>query len=443
MSKSVFFCSNCGNEFPKWVGQCTYCKEWNTIKEQKINENYQNLSKELSPVQTVKKEFKSLERFKTFSEELNLVLGGGIVKDSIILLTGDPGIGKSSLALITALNLAKQKKVLYISGEESIDQLSEKIHRFKQIDSKLLLLNEYLLENIFKAILQEKPELVIIDSIQTIISDNLNFKAGSVSQIKIIAEKCMQFFKNEGIALILIGHVTKDGTLSGPQTLAHFVDTVLYLEGEATENLRLLRSQKNRFGSTDCLGVFKMTETGLNDLSNPSLEFLNKEKKENQESSVLTSIIDGKRSFFLEVQALSVYTKFGYPKKIVNGYDLNRLYIMLAVIQKYTNLKTDNRDFFINIAGGLKSKDTSLDLAVVVSILSSIKKKSVSSDYLFLGEVGLNGEIRIVKNLEKRILEAKKLGFKKIVCPVFKEKNNNKDLIQIKNIKEISNLFFS
>ncbi|PCI25752.1 DNA repair protein RadA [Candidatus Peregrinibacteria bacterium] len=428
MSKSVFFCSDCGNEFPKWVGQCSGCQAWNTIKEMKNvgapkaknTEGPQSLSLLTTPEKD--------ERMTSGISEFDRVLGGGFLKDALILLTGDPGIGKSTLALQAALSYSQKQKVLYISGEESVSQISSRAFRISKKQSEngqLQVCPESNLENILTLAHKELPSLLIIDSIQTISSDNLPGVSGSVGQIRYCAEQIMHVIKKLQITCMLIGHVTKDGELSGPQTLAHLVDTVLYLEGDKYNQFRILRGQKNRFGTTDEIGVFEMKESGLQEITNPSECFL-EGKQKNAAGSVILSTMEGSRPFLVELQALCAHSPFGYPKRTSSGMDINRVHIMLAVLQKHGGEKMESLDVFINIIGGLKIKEHAADLGLLVAIASSKRKWPIPDKLIILGEVGLSGEIRSIPFLEKRLKEAEKLGFTHAIIPQTKEKLSSK-----------------
>lgn len=436
-NKEVFLCNSCGNDFPKWSGQCPVCKEWNTIKEFKTSKEKQFVSGEKQELISISSVNTEKKRISTAFLEFDRVLGGGLLSDSLTLLTGDPGVGKSTLSLQAAIEISSTNHVLYVSGEESEAQIASRAQRIsdKKLD-KFNLLSESNLENVIKTI-AHKPELnlVVIDSIQTMYSSAISALAGSPTQVKYCAESLMHFFKQKNLACLLIGHVTKDGNFSGPQTLAHLVDTVLYLEGERYNDLRILRSTKNRFGSTSEIGVFSMNESGLVEIKNPSSVFLDG-RLENAEGSVIFPSLEGTRPLLVEVQALSTWTNFGHPKRTASGVDINRLHIMLAVLQKHAGVKMDNMDVFVNVVGGLRVNDPALDLALVMAIYSSKTKKSLGSDIVCMGELGLSGEIRSVQNIEKRLKEAEKLGFKVAVLPKLKQKISTK--LELKEVNSLT-----
>ncbi len=434
-------CNNCGNDFPKWSGQCPLCKEWNTFKEIKIpNTPMKNKKGEISESKTLKDIESINERIITKINEFDRVLGGGIVKDSFILLTGDPGVGKSTLALQVASLVSQEKNVMYFSGEESPSQIADRAKRILLGEGKktnlenLKISSENSLENILTTLEKEKVELVVIDSIQTISSNSIPSISGSSSQVRFCTESLMYYLKKRGLACILIGHVTKGGDFAGPQTLAHLVDCVLYLEGDKYHQFRMLRGQKNRFGSTSEIGIFEMIENGLKEVKNPSEAFL-EGRMENAEGSVIIPTIEGTRPFLIELQALTSWSNFGYPKRTASGIDLNRLNLMIAVLQKHGNQKLDSLDVFVNIVGGFKISEPAADLGLILAIASSKLKKNIPNDTIVLGEVGLSGEIRTVSHLEKRLKEAEKLGFKQAIIPNIKE--NIKTKIELKKVKTI------
>ncbi len=439
MSKIVYICQNCSYKQSKWTGQCMNCKEWNTFVEE-IEEKRPKLKVyehiDIKPI-NFQGAVLNEERYKTSINEFDRVLGGGIVKDSFILLTGDPGIGKSTLSLQIAKELVdKTQSVLYISGEESISQIvSRGIRLGMDTNSKFLLINELVLEKIIAIIKQQKPNVVIIDSIQVIYSNDIQSISGSITQIRFAAENLMKIAKENNIAIIIIGHVTKDGNMAGPMVLSHLVDTVLYLEGEKYQQYRILRGLKNRFGTTSEIGIFEMCDKGLKEVINPSASFL-KGRLLDGIGSCITSTIEGTRPFLVEIQALTTYTKFGYPKRTSSGIDINRVNLMIAVLNKYCNLKLDSQDIFINIIGGIKVREPAQDLALCLSIASSKIKKSIPGDTIVIGEVGLSGEVRGVSQINNRIRNGLKLGFKRVIMPDIKANIKDMEYIKVKTVNE-------
>lgn len=457
-SKTIFLCQNCGNDFPKWAGQCPACGEWNTLKEMSVSDDEVKRKKSGSEsiLQSLTDVKLSDDRILSNIGEFDRVLGGGIVPDAFVMLTGDPGVGKSTLALQVALAIAEHKNVMYFSGEESVTQIAGRAQRLLQtelrtqsselretkniskqeslvIPKSFALTSETSLENIFTTIEKRDVDFIVIDSIQTLTSDEIPGVAGSASQVKYCAEALMQFLKKKGIACLLIGHVTKSGEFSGPQTLAHLVDVVLYLEGDRYHQFRMLRGQKNRFGTTSEIGVFEMEGNGLKEVSNPSKAFL-EGRLENAEGSVIIPIVEGTRPFLVELQALTSWTSFGYPKRTASGIDMNRLHLMLAVLQKHGNQKMESLDVFINVVGGCKIDEPAADLGLLMAIASSKLKKTLPNDLIIIGEVGLSGEIRSVSHLEKRLKEAEKMGFTQAIIPSSQKIESKIKLIPVKTI---------
>lgn len=417
--KSLFLCKSCGFESPKWTGKCPSCETWNSFEESEIEKPLKRVHKSVkpkSPSPLISTEAKE-DRWVLKMNEINRVLGGGLLNGSLTLLTGEPGIGKSTLTLQMCSQIAALgKKVLYISGEESQSQIALRAKRLKLSSESISFLSETNLETILATIKDAKPDFIVVDSIQVIYSVDLNGIAGSIGQIRYATEQFMEFAKKTSTSILLIGHVTKDGTLAGPRVMEHLVDTVLYLEGDRYHEFRILRSQKNRFGSTNEIGIFEMKENGLCEVSNPSEQFL-KERKENAIGSAITITIEGTRPLLVEVQALCNITPFGYPKRTATGYDLNRMQLLISVLQKYARTNLSNQDIFVNVVGGMKIKDPSCDLGVLMAIASSFLQKTIPSDTCYIGEIGLSGEIRSVSQIDKRVKEAEKLGFKKIITP--------------------------
>jgi len=408
----IFVCSSCGEEYLRWQGKCDVCNEWNTLKEFKVkSERSKTKSANVNIpapeiVELNKIKITNFRRHTTKISEFDRVLGSGIVPGSIILLGGDPGIGKSTLLLQVANNL---DDVLYVSGEESPQQIKIRFDRLGLVSSSLKIFTETNVDSIITNVLNSRPNLVIIDSIQTMYSEDFPSTPGSIVQVRECAMKLQSLAKTTGISIILVGHVTKEGEVAGPRILEHLVDVVLYLEGNS-QNTRILRGQKNRFGATDEIGIFEMTETGLAGIANPSKLFLS-ERLKNVPGSCITATVEGTRALLVEVQALTTTTNFGFPQRRSEGYNLNRLQLIIAVIQKRTGLNPSNQDVFVNIAGGIKIRETAVDLAVALAIVSSIKNQAIPANLCVFGELGLSGEIRNVTFQAKRQAEAERLGF--------------------------------
>ncbi|HYV33886.1 MAG TPA: DNA repair protein RadA [Candidatus Limnocylindria bacterium] len=431
-SSTIFVCSNCQFKSPRWQGKCPNCGQWNSFEEQRqttLNSKYQIL-KSGQPVNLSSIDVGQRQKIKTGIGEFDEVVGGGIVPGSLILLGGDPGIGKSTLAL--QLSMQIQSDVLYVSGEESASQIKLRANRINK-NHELNVLAETDLESVLGSIENQKPELVIIDSIQTMYSESASGVAGGVAQVTNAVQQIMRLAKQNHISFILIGHVTKEGYLAGPKTLEHMVDTVLYLEGERFAAFRILRCVKNRFGTTNEVGVFEMAGVGLVEVKNPSQLFLGEESIK-ASGNIITSIVEGSRALLLEIQALTSVTNFGYPKRTTAGFDSNRLQLLTAILSKRANLNLSNQDIYINVVGGIKIEEPGADLSVALAIVSSLKD-IVIQDTVVVGELGLSGEVRFVPNLEKRIKEAEKLGFKKIICP--KNKLESKFKIQVAQVKTL------
>lgn len=442
-TRTAYLCQECGHQTSKWLGKCPQCEKWNSFLEEIITKGPSRSSKGLNatplkPAPLSQTQHQESNRYPVGLSEIDRVLGGGILPGSLILLSGEPGIGKSTLTLQICAQLTHQtKQILYISGEESIQQISGRAARLNLASENLQLLNETHLETILATIQQEKPSLVIVDSIQVVYSNNLPSQAGSISQVRSATEALMEFAKTNQIPIILIGHVTKEGNLAGPRVLEHLVDTVLFIEGDRYQNFRLLRCLKNRFGSTNEVGVLEMTEKGLIEVKNPSATFLSG-RQENAIGSTVTCTIEGTRPFLIEVQALTNLSPFGYPKRTTTGYDLNRLQLLVAVLQKHVGLNLSNQDVFVNVVGGFKLQETAADLSLALSIVSSYRKIVMPTELCILGEVGLSGEIRPVTQLHKRLQEASKLGFKQIILPATKDlpKIPGATLHPVRTIKE-------
>ena len=417
--KTTFFCQNCGAQYAKWQGQCNSCKEWNTIaeeiiqKEEKTNWKPSNTeSKRVSKPLRIKEIDSSQEvRMNTTDGELNRVLGGGIVPGSLILLGGEPGIGKSTLLLQISLKLPY--KTLYVSGEESQKQIKMRAERINPNSDNCYILTETKTQNIFRHIVEIEPDIVIIDSIQTLHTDYIESTAGSISQIRETTAELIKFAKETNIPVILIGHITKDGNIAGPKILEHMVDTVLQFEGDRNHVYRILRSLKNRFGSTAELGIYEMQGSGLREVSNPS-EILISHREEELSGTAIASTLEGMRPLMIEIQALVSTAVYGTPQRSTTGYNAKRLNMILAVLEKRAGFRLGTKDVFLNVTGGISVDDPAIDLAVVAAILSSNEDIAVGKDVCFAGEVGLSGEIRPINRVEQRIQEAEKLGFSTI-----------------------------
>ena len=416
--KTAYFCENCGTQYPKWQGQCSACKEWNTIVEEVVQKEEVKLWSKKgadSKVKALKVADISLtneSRIKTGNTELDRVLGGGIVPGAVILLGGEPGIGKSTLMLQLALVL-KNFKTLYVSGEESAKQIKMRAERLGEGSSDCLILTETSTQNIFTHIDAVKPNLLVVDSIQTLHSQAIDASPGSVSQIRETASELLRFAKETAIPVILIGHITKDGGIAGPKILEHMVDVVLQFEGDRNHIYRILRAQKNRFGSTSELGIYEMVSQGLREVHNPS-EILISQKDEALSGTAIAATVEGMRPMLIEIQALVSSAVYGTPQRSATGFDLRRLSMLLAVLEKRCGFRLGAKDVFLNITGGIKVDDPSIDLCVVAAILSSNEDVAISDKICFAGEVGLSGEIRPATRIEQRILEAEKLGFEQI-----------------------------
>lgn len=439
--KSVFFCQNCGHEEKKWLGQCPMCKEWNTFVEETISEGV-SFSKTVSRAEVVtlsSVKTDSEERTKTGIEELDRVLGGGIVQGSLILVGGDPGIGKSTLLLQVCQKLSRKKhQVLYISGEESLKQIKLRAMRMGEFTDELSLLCETNLNTVRGVIERRKPEIVIIDSIQTMYSEDVTSAPGSVSQVRESTNVLMQLAKGLNISIFIVGHVTKEGTVAGPRVLEHMVDTVLYFEGDRHASYRILRGVKNRFGSTNEIGVFEMRQSGLQEVKNPS-EFMLNGKPEGASGSVVACSMEGTRPILLEIQALVCQSGFGMPRRTAAGTDYNRVNLLMAVLEKRMGLPLFNYDAYVNIAGGIKMNEPAIDLGIILAIVSSYKNKPIGDKVIAFGEVGLSGEVRAVSMPEQRVSEAKKLGFQTCIVPaVSVETVKNIEGIEIVGVKNIS-----
>ncbi|MBQ9119370.1 MAG: DNA repair protein RadA [Lachnospiraceae bacterium] len=453
-AKTVFFCKECGQESTKWMGQCPGCKEWNTFVEEPVK-------KTAAPVYTAgvlsgkRTEPQRLDEVSSATEarlssgltELDRVLGGGIVNGSLVLVGGDPGIGKSTLLLQMCSRLAEREQILYISGEESLHQIKMRADRLEKASGNLLLLSETSLDAIEKVIEEKKPQLVVIDSIQTMFREDIAASPGSVSQVRETTSSLMRLAKGLGVTIFIVGHVTKEGVVAGPRVLEHMVDTVLYFEGDSNASYRILRAVKNRFGSTNEIGVFEMRGTGLEEIHNPS-EYMLQGRPEGEAGSVVTAMLEGSRILLVEVQALVCQTNFNMPRRTAAGTDYNRVNLLMAVLEKRLGIQLSFCDAYLNVAGGMRINEPALDLAIVMALLSSYKNRPVASGTIVFGEVGLTGEVRGVSQAEQRVAEAKKLGYENCILPAanlehmkkLQSKQEGIKLIGVRNVKELFSL---
>lgn len=444
-AKTIFVCNNCGYETAKWLGKCPACNEWNSLVEEKIQKTSDGIfakdekKKVSKPMALNTVEGKETSRTSTGFEELDRVLGGGIVRGSLILVGGEPGIGKSTLILQLCDKVKGEGKVLYVSGEESAEQIKIRADRLNIHNEDIMFLGETDIDIIQSNILEMNPKLVIIDSIQTMYSDEITSAAGTVSQVREITGRIMKLCKSNNITTIIIGHVTKEGNIAGPRVLEHMVDTVLYLEGERYFSYRILRSVKNRFGSTNEVGMFEMQNEGMMEILNPSTVLIS-ERDDNPAGSVIVATMEGTRPLLVELQALTSTSVFGLPRRTANGVDYNRLTLLMAVLEKKAGMNLGNQDVYLNVVSGIKISEPAVDLGMILSVASSFKNLSIPNDTVVVGEVGLTGEVRSVNLIDKRLKEIEKLGFKTCIIPesnkkVLKEKYKL-DIIGVKNINE-------
>lgn len=444
-SKTIFVCNECGYESAKWLGKCPACNAWNSFYEEKLVKEKDGSfisdkkTKSSKPTTLNSIEGKETTRTSTGVGELDRVLGGGLVKGSLVLLGGEPGIGKSTLILQICDKMQGEGKVLYVSGEESAEQIKIRADRLNIKNDNILFLGETDIDLIADAIKETNPKLVIIDSIQTMYSDEITSAAGTVSQVREITARIMKICKQEAITTIIIGHVTKEGNIAGPRVLEHMVDTVLYLEGERYFSYRILRGVKNRFGSTNEVGMFEMQEKGMMEIKNPS-SILISEREDNPPGSIIVASQEGTRPLLIELQALTTPTVFGLPRRTANGIDYNRLTVLMAVLEKRANMNLGSQDVYLNVVSGIKLQEPAIDLGIILAVASSFKGISIPKDLVAIGEVGLTGEIRAVNMIEKRLKEAEKLGFKKCIIPENNKKllkdNYKLDIIGVRNIQE-------
>lgn len=449
---SAFFCQNCGYESSKWMGQCPACHEWNSFVEEPVIKSPHATGQgvrrvDRPPVSIDEIKGDKEERFTTDIEEFDRVLGGGIVPGSLTLVGGDPGIGKSTLLLQVCKQLSETgREVLYISGEESLSQIKMRADRIGTFQKQFRLLTEINLDIIAQTVKKEKPDVVVIDSIQTMFNEQVNAAPGSVSQVRESTAVLLQLAKGENIAILIVGHVTKEGTVAGPRVLEHMVDTVLYFEGDKQDIYRILRGVKNRFGSTNEIGVFEMEEGGLKEIKNPS-EYMISGKPQGASGSVVTCCMEGTRPMLMEVQALVCDTNFQIPRRQATGCDFNRMNLLIAVIEKRIRIPLGHEDAYINFAGGMKITEPATDLAVVMALVSSYKNTPVDDKMIVFGEVGLSGEVRGVSMVKQRVLEAKKMGYTSCMVPYtnYKQLADIKDMKihPVKNIKEAVSLMVS
>ncbi len=445
-TKTTFFCQNCGYQASKWLGKCPACGEWNTFVEEVINKTDDKKhgtkkgEKKPKPVPIAQITAEKEDRIDTHNAELNRVLGGGLVRGSVVLVGGEPGIGKSTLLLQTALNM-KGHTILYVSGEESQQQIKMRADRIGMANTDCYILNETFTTDIFKQIDVVNPDILIVDSIQTLYTDTLESSPGSISQIRETAAELMRFAKTTHVPVLLIGHITKDGNLAGPKVLEHMVDTVLQFEGDRHYGFRILRAMKNRFGSTAELGIFEMHAGGLREVNNPS-EVLLSQREEATSGVAIAAMIEGQRPLLIETQALVTQAAYGTAQRSSTGFDMRRLNMLLAVLEKRSGFKLSTKDVFLNIAGGIRVDDPAIDLAVIAAILSSAEEIPIETNVCFAAETGLSGEIRAVTHVENRILEAEKLGFKRIFISRFNLKglDTKRYQIQIIGIGKIEDL---
>ena len=442
-TKTIFVCNSCGYESPKWMGKCPSCNEWNTFYEEKdvTKSGTKDKKKEaFQVIQLNKVEKKESSRIKTGIEELDRVLGGGFVTGSLTLLGGEPGIGKSTLILQICDNIKVDGKILYVSGEESAEQIKIRADRLGVNKDNIMFLSETDIDMVENQIEKIEPKFVIIDSIQTMYSDEITSSSGSVSQVREITSRIMKMCKQKAITTIIIGHVTKEGNIAGPRVLEHMVDTVLYLEGERYFSYRILRGVKNRFGSTNEIGMFEMVDEGLIEIKDPSSILVSDKENTDASGTIVTVSVEGTRPLLVELQALVTQSFFGMPRRNAIGIDYNRLTLLAAVLEKKLRISLGNQDIYLNVVGGIKINEPALDLGICLSIVSSFKNIPIDKKTVAIGEVGLTGEIRNINMIDKRIREAEKLGYRRVLIPESNKKllknNFRLDIIGVKNISD-------
>lgn len=432
--KSLYVCQDCGYESSGWLGKCPACNQWNTFVEerQEVKPGNGGAIADIKPVSINDIVVDDEERYSTGIKELDRVLGGGIVKGSLILVGGDPGIGKSTLLLQVCEKVRAGSKVYYVSGEESVKQIKMRADRLNVSNPELLMVAETNYNAIEKLLVAEKPGIVIIDSIQTMFNDALTSAPGSVSQVREVTAGLMKVAKSLGISMIIVGHVTKEGSIAGPRVLEHMVDTVLYFEGERHLSYRVLRAVKNRFGSTNEIGIFEMRDVGLVEVDNPSMMMLSG-RPEDVPGSVVVSSLEGTRPMLIEIQALVCPTNFGMPRRMATGLDYNRITLLMAVLEKRVGMQMSNYDAYVNVVGGLKIDEPACDLGIMAALASSFRNSNIHSGTVMIGEVGLTGEVRAVGQIDKRVMEAMRIGFETCIIPA----GNKKTIEQMKELKGI------
>ncbi|MFH1826073.1 MAG: DNA repair protein RadA [bacterium] len=446
-TETLFVCQSCGQDFPKWAGQCASCGEWNTLVEEhptsnlqhRNNTQFSNFPISNSPISITAVDYNVEDREQTGIAEVDRVLGGGVVAGSVVLVSGEPGIGKSTMMLQVAEALSQKATILYVSGEESAKQIRLRAERLGTLSKKLMLLPETNIFAVEAAIAKVKPAFVVIDSIQTMFRDDITSAPGSVSQVRECASYLVRLAKATHVPIFIVGHVTKEGNIAGPRILEHMVDTVLYFEGERHKQYRILRANKNRFGSTNEVGIFEMKDKGLVEVPNPSEVFLSERPKDSA-GSVVTAAIEGTRPMLIEIQALTSFTKNPYPSRKSTGVDYNRVAMIIAVLEKQLGLNLSTQDIYVNAAGGVRAFGPAMDLAIALAITSSFKNKPIDAQTAVVGEIGLAGEIRSVSQIDQRIKETGKLGFKRILVPKMKAPKAKMEIVTVASLREAAQI---